>query len=230
MNRIFIGHDHRQPVSMSALFHSIIYHAKRPVAITPLVLPALPIKRQGLTPFTFTRFLVPHLCEFKPGWALFMDVDMILRADINELFDFADDSKAVMVQKHPTRRFEWASLILFNTGHEACKVLTPNFIEEFNGLHVFKWLPEHLIGNLPEEWNHCVGYSEPNPDAKLVHYTMGVPAYPQTQGSEHAQEWRELATYATSTVEWETLMGKSVHTTESDGKLTANLEAWKKQA
>lgn len=67
MHRIFIGGDPRQVVSLSTLIWSITKNAKEPVSITPLVLETLPIKRQGLTPFTWSRFLVPYLCNYQ-GW------------------------------------------------------------------------------------------------------------------------------------------------------------------
>lgn len=71
-NRIFIGFDHRQWCSFTALATSIIERASQPVSIIPLILGTLPIGRTGLTPFTYTRFLVPWLCGFK-GTALFLD-------------------------------------------------------------------------------------------------------------------------------------------------------------
>ena len=85
--------------------------ATRPVAITPLVIEQLPITRRGLTAFTYTRFLVPWLCDFE-GSALYLDIDMLALADIAELFDLMDDS-AVMVSKNRLR-YEWASVMLFN--------------------------------------------------------------------------------------------------------------------
>ena len=77
MLKIFIGHDERQPVSTSVCLNSIYRRASKPVQITPLVLSQLPIDRSGLTPFTFSRFLVPWLCDYE-GWALFMDCDFLI--------------------------------------------------------------------------------------------------------------------------------------------------------
>lgn len=208
MNRVFIGYDHRQPVSYAVLEHSLIMHSRSsPMAITPLVLPTLPIKRSGLTPFTFSRFLVPYLCGYE-GWALFLDIDMMARADIAELFDLCDDSNAVMVSKSPLR-YEWASLMLFNCAK--CRALTPEYVEVATGLHSIGWAKPEEIGGLPGEWNHLVGYDDPNPDAKLVHFTQGVPAFPETQASEHGDEWRHVASGAFSSLSWQKLMGNSVH-------------------
>src|SRR5262245_59865522 len=50
------------------------------------------------TEFAISRFLTPLLA--KRGWALFMDCDVLARVDVNELFDQADPSKAVMCVHH----------------------------------------------------------------------------------------------------------------------------------
>ena len=120
--KIFIGYDGRQPISYTVLQSSIIRRTSEPVSIAPLVLKTLPIKRQGLTPFTFSRFLVPHLCHYE-GWALFLDIDILLLDDISKLFRLADDKYAIMVSKNE-HKFEWASVMLFNCGHPANKSLT----------------------------------------------------------------------------------------------------------
>lgn len=205
MLRVFIGYDHRQPVSYSTLCHSIIKHCTKPVSITPLVLQTLPVQRQGLTPFTFSRFLVPWLCGYE-GLALFLDIDIMLRGDLAELFALADDKSAVYVSKSKLR-YEWASVMLFDCAK--CKMLTPEHVERGEDLHTIGWTKH--IGELPGAWNHLVGYDTPNPNAKLVHFTQGVPLFPETAGSEHGAEWRYMAEEAASSVPWETLMGRSVH-------------------
>src|SRR3990167_6406606 len=96
--------------------------------------------RSFLTSFTFSRFLVPYLCHYE-GWALFLDIDMILLDDIHELFCMADNQYAVMVSKNKVR-FEWASAMLFNCEHPANRILTPEFIETADRLHQISWLKE----------------------------------------------------------------------------------------
>ena len=208
--RIFIGFDPRQPVSYQALHHSIVRRASVPVAITPLIIEQLPLQRTGLTPFTFSRFLVPYLCNFE-GRGLFLDADMLVLHDIAELFALADDDdKAVWVVKNQVR-FEWASMILFDCAHDANRVLTPEYVETADGLHAINWCDEQQIGDLPGEWNHLVLYDQPRDDAKLVHYTGGVPVFPETKGCEYTDEYmRELKT-SMSVIPWSQLMGNSVH-------------------
>ena len=207
MNKVFIGFDPRQVLAYTVLQTSIITRADKPVTISPLIFQQLPLKRLGLTPFTWSRFLVPWLCDFH-GWALFLDIDTYARDDIGGLFDLADEKHAVMVSKNKLA-FEWASVMLFNCGHPDNRKLTPEFVETANKLHAISWTEN--IGELPGEWNHLVGYDEPNPNAKLVHFTQGVPCWPETFESEFAEEWHNEAKAAFSAQPWAALMGRSVH-------------------
>ena len=219
---IYIGWDHRQPISYNVLQHSILRRSGQPCSICPLVLGTLPLDRVGLTPFTFSRYLVPWLQGFE-GWALFMDADILVLGDISELFDLADDKYAVMVSKNP-RQFEWASVMLFNCGHPENKKLTPEWVADKNSNPFkFGWLgnglESDLVGDLPREWNHLVGYDEPRNDAKLVHYTMGIPPFPETEMCEYAQAWKEEHQTMNAAVPWVQLMGNSVHATHlPDGR------------
>ncbi len=221
MLKVFIGYDPRQPVSYNVLQQSIFTRSSKPVSITPLVIEQLPIKRVGLTPFTYTRFLVPYLCGYK-GWALFLDIDMLLKDDISKLFDLVDDQYAVMVSKND-KRFEWASAMLFNCAK--CTILTPGYVEIAEGLHQIRWCNEDQVGDLPREWNHLVGYDAKRSDAKLVHYTQGVPCFPETKGSEYANDWHDEHKFSNSAMSWETLMGQSVHAAVKDGKLVPKFVA-----
>lgn len=205
--RIFIGYDPRQPISYNVLQHSIVIRSTKPVAITPLIIQQLPIKRVGLTPFTWTRFLVPHLCGYE-GWGLFLDADMIVLDDIDKLFAMADYRYAVM-SVLGAAKFEHASLMLFNCSHEDNRKLTPEYIENAPALHGLQWT--QAIGDLPKEWNHIVFYDEPRRDAKLVHYTAGVPVFKEVEGCEYSEEWGKDARFMASAQSWQQLMGNSVH-------------------
>lgn len=202
MRHIFVGVDVRQPVAFTALQHSIMAHSSVPTAVTPLLIDQLPITKRGLTDFTYTRYLVPHLMGYK-GTALFLDADMLVLADIEELFQLADSQYAVQVVKCK-HRFEWPSLMLFNC--ERCEKLTPEYIEA-NHPQSFEW---GEVGELPAEWNHCVGYDKPA-EAKLYHYTMGIPAFKEVQHLGYTEEWVKELRASCSTVSWDELMGGSVH-------------------
>src|SRR4051794_15356098 len=85
--RIFIGYDSKEPVAYHVLSHSLIKASSIPISITPIALNNLDgifiRDRSSLqsTEFSFSRFLVPFLSEYV-GWSLFMDCDMLLRANI----------------------------------------------------------------------------------------------------------------------------------------------------
>ncbi len=239
MLRIFIGYDHRQPVAYNVLQQSILRHSSKPVAITPLIYDQLPItrgnwkgqkdydptKNMSLTPFTYSRFLVPWLCNYH-GQALFLDIDMLLLDDVAKLFELAQSpmngpNYAVHVVKNP-QKFEWASLMLFNCGHPQNQILTPDYINDADNtwLHQLNWLPPEAIGELPAEWNHLVGYNDPRPDAKCVHYTQGIPCFPETQQSEYLAEWHHEHRLSNSAYPWLALMGNSVHAKQlGDGRV-----------
>jgi hypothetical protein len=76
------------------------------------------------------------------------------------------------------------------------------------------------VGTLPEEWNHCVGYDDPRNDAKLVHFTQGVPFFLDTEGTEYVDEWRSELEASVHAESWESLMGNSVHAKHIRARLT----------
>lgn len=217
MIRVFIGYDPRQPIAAQVLAHSLAVNCTKPVAITRLHLPQLPIKRVGLTAFTYSRFLVPWLCDYE-GYGVFIDSDFLARGDVSDLVAevLLDDltkrpgaaaGAAVWVSKNKLR-FEWPSLMVFNAA--LCRVLTPEFVDDSNNaLFDFAWAGE--VRDLRPEWNHLVGYDAPRSDAKMVHFTQGIPCWPETRECEFAEEWRRMAKNAASSVSFEDLMGKSVH-------------------
>jgi lipopolysaccharide biosynthesis glycosyltransferase len=169
-----------------------------------------------------------------------MDADILVQADIKELFDIVTNLRdangqipAVSVAKNKAR-FEWASVMVFNCAHPDNRVLTPEFIETTDkGLHGIVWT--NSIGSLPDDWNHLVGYddlrqvrvqksvgasSEPvhstelvsgKSHAKLIHFTQGVPAWPITADSEYSEQWDLDKQFMNSAQDWEKLMGPSVH-------------------
>jgi hypothetical protein len=221
MLRIFIGYDERQAVAYNVARYSIERRITMPTTIMPLRLEALPIDREGLTRFTWSRFLVPHLCDYE-GWALFADSDFLFLCDVAEIFALADPRYAAMVVKNK-EHFEWASMILFNCAHPSNRVLTPEYIQTANALHGMQWLKPEEVGELPPVYNYLVGYSEPR-DAKVVHYTQGMPIFAETDGSPYKAEWQAEHKAMNSTLAWQETMGHSVHSAmTADGRRVAKL-------
>lgn len=204
MLKVFIGYDIRQPVAFQVLAHSIWKRASQPVEIVRLDIRQLPIKRTGLTEFTYSRYYVPYLMDYQ-GEALFLDSDMLCLTDICELFEIARQNKEPLSVVKGKEQFEWPSLMYFN--NPKCWRLVPSFIENQSPQ---KWVFENA-GELPARFNHIIPYDGLNPDAKIVHFTQGIPCFPETKDSEYGELWRHEAQECMSTVTWETLMGNSVH-------------------
>lgn len=205
--RVFVGVDERQPLAYTVCRSSIERHAKRRVCVEPIRMDWIPgMTRRGLSDFTFARYMVPWLCGYE-GVAVFMDGDIIVRADVNELAELAQHNCAVTVAQH-VARFEWPSVMVFDNA--LCKKLSIEYVNDPSSRPMSLEWAEH-VGCLPSEWNHVVAYEEHREDAKLIHFTSGLPCWPETAGSPHAQKWHEEARHALSTVSWEALMGNSVH-------------------
>lgn len=212
MISIFIGYDPREAVAYHVCTNSIIRQSSQPVSITPLALNVLKDYKEthtdGSNHFIYSRFLVPHLMNYQ-GWAIFMDGDMLLRDDINKLWELRDESKAVQVVKHEYKtrltekylgaknedypRKNWSSVILWNCGHPANAVVTPEFVQSATGaqVHRFTWLDDSLIGELPIVWNWLPDEFGANSDAKLLHYTLGTPSFHEFATTPMGDEWHK---------------------------------------
>jgi lipopolysaccharide biosynthesis glycosyltransferase len=211
--RVFVGYDPREAVAFHVLSHSIQRHASRPVSITALSLSQLDglmwRERHELqsTDFSFSRFLVPYLCDFE-GWAVFMDCDMLVLDDIASLWALRDERYAVQVVQHdhrpeqdtkflaqPQTSYEkknWSSVMLLNNGR--CSELTPEYVNTASGLdlHRFHWLEnDDLIGELPHRWNHLVDYDPVRPPEELsnLHFTSGGPWFEEFSNCGYADLW-----------------------------------------
>lgn len=214
MIHVYIGFDERETAAFHVLSHSIHMHASQPVCITPIMLSQLKgvytRERNPLqsTDFSFSRFLAPYLANYQ-GWSIFMDCDMVVQDDIANLWALRDDKYAVMCVKHDHQPKEdvkfldavqtkyqkknWSSVMLFNNAR--CRALSPEFVNTATGLelHQFKWLSsDNEIGEIPQSWNHLVGYNAANPNASLIHFTEGGPYFEEYADCEHAALWNNM--------------------------------------
>lgn len=216
---VFIGYDPNEPIAFHVCANSIIRNSSKPVQIIPLALNLLQNYKEthtdGSNQFIYSRFLVPYLTGYE-GWAIFLDGDMIVKGDIAELWEMTHYAKDVLVVKHdyqtkyPTKYFgasnenyprkNWSSVILWNCHSDANKILTPSYVQKSSGsdLHRFSWIDDNRIGELPKEWNWLDLEYEPNPDAKIIHYTIGVPCIKEYADKGMAADWHNeynLTTY-----------------------------------
>jgi lipopolysaccharide biosynthesis glycosyltransferase len=195
---IFIGYDPREAIAYHVCANSIIRNSSTPVSITPLALNLFKdyteTHTDGSNQFIYSRFLVPYLTGYV-GQAIFIDGDMIVRGDITELWQLRDLTKDVQVVKHDYKtkmtekylgsknenypRKNWSSVMLFNCQNYSTKKLTPEYIQKSTGahLHRFEWTTDDRVGELPPEWNWLDVEYDHNPNAKLIHYTLGTPCF-----------------------------------------------------
>ena len=232
--QIFIGHDSRQEEAFKITMASALRFNRlleiRGIYLDVVVLAGLYSRPTSVdssgqyfdvisnapmsTSFALTRFLLPWLvsdAEIKhTKWVMFMDGDMLVRCDLDELDSLVDDKYAVMCVKHKVEhgtetkmdgkvqteypRKNWSSMMLWNLHHPAIQRLIIGTVNTVKGkkLHQFCWLNDEEIGELPSTWNHLVGLQPENKSAKIVHYTQGVPSIPGYADCEHATEWFEL--------------------------------------
>jgi lipopolysaccharide biosynthesis glycosyltransferase len=222
MLKIFIGYDARQAISINVLTHSLMEHTSIPIQIIPLKLETLPFKRQGLTPFTYSRFLVPWLCDFE-GVALFLDADILCTADIRALVEEVNGKECAVAVANTKPEYERAAVMFFNCGHPDNQALTPDYLETAEKLHLIGWT--QAIHWLPNRFNFLVGYDEPawcqGKTPSLLHFTKGIPAWPETDKCDFAEHWHKARAGAfIPAVPWGILMGKSNHATEGPGGVT----------
>lgn len=210
---IFIGYDPREAACYHAFCQSVI--DSKP-SVMPMFIPLSTVvpkdfdgKRDGSNAFIYSRFLIPWICGYS-GWALYADGDMIVRGDIGELWALRDGwHTGVMVAQHDYKtkhvkkylgsknedypRKNWSSLMLWNCGYRPNRTLTPEYVAGAEGsyLHRFGWLRDEEIAGLPLEWNWLVGEYDRNPEAKLLHYTIGAPCFREFASCDSAEAWHD---------------------------------------
>jgi lipopolysaccharide biosynthesis glycosyltransferase len=211
MFNVYIGYDKREHIAAEVCKYSLRVNSGieakylRSDDIPQFIRPR---EDNQSTDFTYTRFLVPFLENYS-GFSVFCDCDFVFLHDIKSLLRSIDPEKAISVAKHPSYipnsaikmdgvvqhkmpRKNWASLIVFNNAHEACKKLTPEYINTVQpgkSLHLFEWVNDTDIGSIPLEWNTLDGYYHfQNP--KAIHYTDGGPWFENYQETFYSDIWK----------------------------------------
>ena len=212
----FIGYDSKEDIAYRVCKNSLLRKSSINLKIISLKIDELIAKNfyhrakdpLASTEFTYTRFLIPALMNYK-GWAIFCDCDFIFLEDIANLFKDINDSKAVYCVQHDYKpkerhkmdgqkqtiypRKNWSSFILFNCEHPSNKKLNINLVNSESGsfLHQFKWLSDNEIGSLDERWNWLEGWTSNSNKSfpYAVHYTRGGPWFDEWQDVEFAKEW-----------------------------------------
>ncbi len=224
MIRIFVGvaANHEDAESQAVLEYTLKKHASEPLQIEWMKLSrdpespyyCNPAKREGwhteqwATPFTGFRWIVPGLCDFK-GRAIYMDSDVIVQADIADLWRQEFMPNTIVIAKADTPwRFcvsLWdcaaaeryaippAALMADPSGHRQMTrkyAQNPSAVQRFDG-----------------NWNCLDGehYADlADPDIKAIHYSsmrhqphlkyatkrLALTGAEHWFGSEPADHWR----------------------------------------
>lgn len=214
--KIFIGYDPEHDTDAKVCWGSLYKYGHDISFITKDAVKAVGYDRvdeDGATAFTYTRFLVPLLCDYK-GVALYMDSDFIWLTDPEELMGYYDPSYAVSVVKHDKMPVKsktkmagkasneyypckwWSSLMLFNNEHQFTRRLSAQYVNKGDpqSLHRFYWAGLPNVGELPVEYNYLVSYYGDDINPKALHYTEGTPYYHEyPEGTPYVGKWREFA-------------------------------------
>jgi lipopolysaccharide biosynthesis glycosyltransferase len=183
--RVFVGTEPNQYIAQEVLGDSIRKHASQPVEIHNTF---QNIPRVGGTHFGFVRLLVPSLCGYS-GKAIYLDADMVVLADIAELWNSLSDDHTIALVKDaegvvdgkPPKKINHTSVMVMN-----CEKLrdwnpdtmfnhvVPNKSElkpgevHYSEFVTLKWFDQDQIQALDPRWNHL---NIVRPDTKLVHFT-----------------------------------------------------------
>lgn len=189
--RVYVGTDDSQVVAHQVLEYSIRKHTRRrveyvPIRNIPVPIPNDPAKRPR-TGFSFHRFLIPQLAGYQ-GRAIYLDADMLVVADIAELFDMDLGGKSVLCTNHQTPPIAWRDNPHFHPGlhlavmlldcdrlrwniHEIVGRLEDGKLDYADLMMRLRILPEEEIGDhVPLAWNSLERYVPG--ETKLVHYTV----------------------------------------------------------
>ena len=210
--RIFIGHDSKYPQATKVCRKSMELHNDN-LDITYVDKEHL--KRINFygredvagesTEFSFTRFYVPMLCNYK-GIAMFCDNDFVWKCDPLEIEKYlgnndiavvkhkyykANDTKMDGVKNKDYPRKNWSSLIIYNCSK--LRNLSKEYLDDARpaDLHELRWAKN--IGEIPRQYNHLVGIYKkrynPYNKIKALHYTSGGPWFDNYKESELSEEW-----------------------------------------
>jgi hypothetical protein len=204
--KLFVGLDPNELVGFHVFVQSVLNRTD-PNKVE--IIPVSGSKGTASNLFNKARFEIPYRCGYR-GRAVWGDgSDMLARGDIQELPDLMETGCDVSVVKHNystkyTTKFlgqvnedyprkNWSSVMVFDCGNYAWRKLTPEYVDKATAshLHRFEFLKEDRIGELPKEWNWLVSEYPYSQEAKLAHFTIGLPCWPAYKNADYSEEWRQ---------------------------------------
>lgn len=179
--RVFVATTEAQMLAVKVLEFSIRKHTSMSVVVTPIHSAGLDIpapqdpKNQPRTPFSFQRFLIPQLMEWK-GRAIYLDSDMQVFRDMRHLWFYPMNGAQILAAREPGasgRRPQFSVMLL------DCASLDWNITDIVKALDTGRLTYEQLMWEMkvadrirPEidpSWNSLERY-DPKTTC-LLHYT-----------------------------------------------------------
>lgn len=189
--RIFVGTEDNQMPAARVLEHTIRQNTRHPVQVEFMRNYHGPKpkhrRNRPRTTFSFCRLQIPSLCGFQ-GRAIYMDADMQVFGDVEELWARSFDGHKVLVTRQDEPPDAWKDNSWFHPGRQMsvmvldCSRLPWDVERIIGGLDEGRYsyqdlmfdmclvAPDEIDDTLPPEWNHLERY-EPGV-TKLVHYTV----------------------------------------------------------
>lgn len=180
---IYIGTEPMQWLPTEVLKYSILKRTQSPVSFTDLKDIPLKLDRKMYTNFSFYRFAIPEINQYK-NKALYLDADIVVLCDIADLAGLDMQNKGALARDFifKGQLFKPTSVMVMD-----CPKLThwktDEWVEKINTdpklYQATMWgLPDglnyHDFGVLPTCWNQFDEYDE---NTKIIHYTS-VPTQP----------------------------------------------------
>ncbi len=152
--RVFVGSHKRYADVEPALAFSIRYHAgATPIDVQFMRPDVLGVADTGCTGFTNLRWLVPQLAGGR-GYAIYLDVDMIVLADLAELFKYREPGRYVCMANGATE------VMVMD-----CAIQLDNVMARHKSALMCH---APLSPRIPAQWDVCDTWRD---DAKIVHFT-----------------------------------------------------------
>ena len=179
--RIFCGGDRSQQLPFQVFAHSVARHTQRRVEVRTIDNALSPIpddpRHQPYTEFSFARFAIPALCDYR-GRAVYMDSDMLVSADIGELWDTDMEGAAIAIERgsrEQADRGKHAAVMLLDCGKLDWKV--GQIVAGLGERYAYKalmqidplLLPGQMRELIPRGWNE-LDHFEPG-RTRNIHYT-----------------------------------------------------------
>jgi lipopolysaccharide biosynthesis glycosyltransferase len=189
--RVYVGVDRSQLLAVPVLEYSIKRHTKAKVEVIPMLDLPVPVpkdpRNSQRTGFSFSRLCIPALAGYK-GRAIYLDADMLVFKDIEELWDIPFEGAKIIVQQEikyqeettakvgaPKVRKKQSAVMLLD-----CENLDWDIKKIVQGMDEGKYDYDQLMFEfcildesevkygVPFEWN-SLEHWEPN--TRLIHYT-----------------------------------------------------------